>query len=167
MLSHLIDEAPTKGAAVVGEWARALASRHGIRVTPRREAAPPDLTTGLERLTPREHEVLSLVAQGLSNPEIGRKLYMSPKTASVHVSSILVSLARATAPRRRRCMQRLWLTRIRSEWSVSASVRAILDGGTTRMELLGWRCRSGSGQRGAKRLPEPTVMDDPRRPRHP
>ena len=92
VLSQLIDEAPTKGAAVVGEWARALASRHGIRVTPRREAAPPDLTTGLERLTPREHEVLSLVAQGLSNPEIGRKLYMSPKTASVHVSSILVKL---------------------------------------------------------------------------
>jgi DNA-binding NarL/FixJ family response regulator len=92
MLSHLIDAAPTKGAAVVGEWARALASQHGIRVTPRREATPPDLTTGLERLTPREHEVLSLVAQGLSNPEIGRKLYMSPKTASVHVSSILVKL---------------------------------------------------------------------------
>jgi DNA-binding NarL/FixJ family response regulator len=91
-LSQIIDEAPTKGAAVVGEWARAIASRLGIRVARRREAAAPDLTTGLERLTPREHEVLALVAQGLSNPEIGRKLYMSPKTASVHVSSILVKL---------------------------------------------------------------------------
>jgi DNA-binding NarL/FixJ family response regulator len=44
------------------------------------------------RLTSREAEVLALVAQGLSNGEIGRTLYISTKTASVHVSNILGKL---------------------------------------------------------------------------
>jgi DNA-binding CsgD family transcriptional regulator len=44
-------------------------------------------------LTARELEVAALVAEGLSNGEIGRRLYISTKTASVHVSSILRKLA--------------------------------------------------------------------------
>ena len=44
-------------------------------------------------LTTREREVATLVAEGLSNGEIGRRLYISTKTASVHVSSILRKLA--------------------------------------------------------------------------
>jgi DNA-binding CsgD family transcriptional regulator/tetratricopeptide (TPR) repeat protein len=48
--------------------------------------------TPLERLTSREREVLTLVAQGLTNREISHRLYMSPKTASVHVSRILAKL---------------------------------------------------------------------------
>jgi DNA-binding CsgD family transcriptional regulator/tetratricopeptide (TPR) repeat protein len=48
--------------------------------------------TGAEVLTPRESEVASLVAEGLSNGEIGRRLYISTKTASVHVSNILAKL---------------------------------------------------------------------------
>ena len=43
-------------------------------------------------LTPREAEVAALVAEGLSNAAIGRRLYISPKTASVHVSNILSKL---------------------------------------------------------------------------
>ncbi len=43
-------------------------------------------------LTPREHEVLMLVAQGRTNRQIGESLYISPKTASVHVSNILAKL---------------------------------------------------------------------------
>ena len=43
-------------------------------------------------LTPREHEVLLLVAEGRTNREIGELLYMSEKTASVHVSRILAKL---------------------------------------------------------------------------
>ena len=43
-------------------------------------------------LTPRELDVLRLIAQGRTNPEIGQTLYMSPKTASVHVSRILSKL---------------------------------------------------------------------------
>jgi len=47
----------------------------------------------LARLTPREREVLSLVAEGLSNGQIGDRLVISAKTASVHVSNILGKLA--------------------------------------------------------------------------
>ncbi len=43
-------------------------------------------------LTQREIEVLTLVAAGRSNREIGETLYISPKTASVHVSNILGKL---------------------------------------------------------------------------
>lgn len=43
-------------------------------------------------LTPRENEVAALVAEGLSNGEIARRLYISTKTASVHVSNILLKL---------------------------------------------------------------------------
>jgi DNA-binding CsgD family transcriptional regulator len=43
-------------------------------------------------LTPREDEVLGLVAQGLTNRQIGRRLAISEKTASVHVSNILTKL---------------------------------------------------------------------------
>ncbi|MDQ1495500.1 MAG: hypothetical protein QOG69_1983, partial [Actinomycetota bacterium] len=41
------------------------------------------------QLTARELEVAALVARGLSNSEIGRALFISAKTASVHVSNIL------------------------------------------------------------------------------
>jgi DNA-binding NarL/FixJ family response regulator len=37
-------------------------------------------------------EVLALVAQGLSNRQIGERLFISTKTASVHVSNILAKL---------------------------------------------------------------------------
>ena len=43
-------------------------------------------------LTPRELDVLRLLGSGATNAEIGRKLYMSPKTASVHVIAILRKL---------------------------------------------------------------------------
>ena len=43
-------------------------------------------------LTERELEVLELVVAGHSNREIGATLFISPKTASVHVSNILAKL---------------------------------------------------------------------------
>ena len=43
-------------------------------------------------LTEREREVLKLLAAGHSNREIGTELFISPKTASVHVSNILAKL---------------------------------------------------------------------------
>ncbi len=43
-------------------------------------------------LTPRERDVLRLVAVGRSNRLIAQELFISPKTASVHVSNILAKL---------------------------------------------------------------------------
>jgi ATP/maltotriose-dependent transcriptional regulator MalT len=43
-------------------------------------------------LTPRERDVLCLVARGATNREIGERLFMAEKTASVHVSRILAKL---------------------------------------------------------------------------
>ena len=46
----------------------------------------------LAELTSREREVMALVAEGLTNAEIGARLFMSPATARTHVSRILTKL---------------------------------------------------------------------------
>lgn len=46
----------------------------------------------LNLLTEREHEVLILIAQGLSNAEIAQSLFISPTTAKTHVSRIISKL---------------------------------------------------------------------------
>ena len=43
-------------------------------------------------LTPRERQVLALIAEGATNRQIGAALFMAEKTASVHVSRILTKL---------------------------------------------------------------------------
>jgi DNA-binding NarL/FixJ family response regulator len=43
---------------------------------------------GASQLTPREREVLDLLAEGLRNREIGGRLYLSPHTVKEHVSSV-------------------------------------------------------------------------------
>jgi DNA-binding NarL/FixJ family response regulator len=64
------------------------------RLLARLAASPrPEVTASvLEPLTEREREVLALVAEGLSNAEIGLRLFMSPLTAKTHVSRILTKL---------------------------------------------------------------------------
>jgi DNA-binding NarL/FixJ family response regulator len=46
----------------------------------------------LAKITEREREVLSLVAEGLSNDEIATRLYLSPLTTKTHVSHIMTKL---------------------------------------------------------------------------
>lgn len=52
---------------------------------------PQDAET-LRLLTAREREVLALVGQGLTNDEIGRRLFLSPLTAKTHVSRMMSKL---------------------------------------------------------------------------
>jgi DNA-binding NarL/FixJ family response regulator len=46
----------------------------------------------LESLTPREREVLTLIAKGLSNTEIGERLFLAQPTVKTHVGRILMKL---------------------------------------------------------------------------
>ena len=48
--------------------------------------------TGFDELTSREHEVLQLLAQGLSNGEIGTQLYIGETTVKTHVTRVLQKL---------------------------------------------------------------------------
>jgi DNA-binding NarL/FixJ family response regulator len=52
----------------------------------------------LEQLTPREREVLELMAEGRSNKAICAKLFLSPKTVETHVNSIFTKLGLMPAP---------------------------------------------------------------------
>ena len=57
-----------------------------------RTKQPSRRATALAELTSREREVMALVAEGLTNAEIGDRLFMSPATARTHVSRILTKL---------------------------------------------------------------------------
>jgi DNA-binding NarL/FixJ family response regulator len=61
-----------------------------LATTPQRAPSAPN--PSLSRLTEREREVLSLVAEGLSNEEIAGRLYLSPLTTKTHVSRIMTKL---------------------------------------------------------------------------
>ena len=61
-------------------------------------------------LTPREAEVLALVAAGQTNRQIGERLYVSEKTVSVHVSNILRKLGVSTRVDAAAVAQRLGVT---------------------------------------------------------
>ena len=50
----------------------------------------------LDQLTPREREVLRLIARGYTYKEIARELYISGKTVESHVSSVLRKLQLST-----------------------------------------------------------------------
>jgi DNA-binding CsgD family transcriptional regulator len=89
----------TARAAELTAAARKTAQRLGARpllaeLLSSGGGAPAQRTAGSDRetLTAREQEVLTLIAQGRSNREIGLQLFISAKTVSVHVSNILAKL---------------------------------------------------------------------------
>jgi DNA-binding NarL/FixJ family response regulator len=61
------------------------------RIRPRR-VTPATSLAALDGLTPRETEVLRLIAEGLSNPEIAARLVVTDETVKTHVSRVLSKL---------------------------------------------------------------------------
>ncbi|MFD8596776.1 response regulator [Kitasatospora sp. NPDC059646] len=51
-----------------------------------------DADEALDRLTPREREILALIGDGLTNREIAHELYLSEKTVKNHISRLLAKL---------------------------------------------------------------------------
>jgi ATP/maltotriose-dependent transcriptional regulator MalT len=85
--------AETLGAGLILEWLDDFVRRAGLDVAAiSHSRAGHEATGGSVALTDRERQVLGLIAQGLSNKQIGERLYISTKTASVHVSAILRKL---------------------------------------------------------------------------
>ena len=93
------DTASRLRAAPLGAALDDLARRARLDPGPENRGGHGDGSAGsspLAALTDREHEVLSLLARGMSNREIGTELFITPKTASVHVSNILGKLGAAS-----------------------------------------------------------------------
>lgn len=55
-------------------------------------AETPALSPELASLSPRERDILALIGDGLTNREIGKKLYLSEKTVKNHISRLLAKL---------------------------------------------------------------------------
>jgi ATP/maltotriose-dependent transcriptional regulator MalT len=85
-LEQAADAASVLGARLIVRRVNEFAGQAGLSVTESRPVSDPT------ELTARERQVLELIEQGLSNRQIGEKLFISAKTASVHVSAILRKL---------------------------------------------------------------------------
>ena len=80
-------------SAALDDLARRARLDHGNRGG---HGRGPDAASPFAALTERELEVLRLLTRGMSNREIGAELFITSKTASVHVSNILGKLGAAS-----------------------------------------------------------------------
>jgi DNA-binding CsgD family transcriptional regulator/tetratricopeptide (TPR) repeat protein len=93
-LRHAAEITGRLGARLLDTEVQALARRARIDLAPPTTATAAGVPMPAQQLglTPREVEVLALVAAGRSNRQIAQALFISPKTVSVHVSNILAKL---------------------------------------------------------------------------
>ncbi|HWR84715.1 MAG TPA: helix-turn-helix transcriptional regulator, partial [Rhodoglobus sp.] len=74
----------------------------------RRALAAPPAARRIAALSPREHEVLALLAQGRSNAEIAAALVLSERTIESHVRSVYGKLGLDDTANRRVAAARIW-----------------------------------------------------------
>ena len=79
-------------AVASAEQMRAAPLRRALAATVSRARLAGPAATADSVLTGREREVLALVAEGMTNREIGNQLFISEKTASVHLSNLMAKL---------------------------------------------------------------------------
>ena len=91
---HLKDSSPETLVEAIREVHRGESSLHPViaRKVLSEISSPPEHPPTTEPLTPRELEVLHLIAQGFENREIAEKLVISEATARTHVSNIMGKL---------------------------------------------------------------------------
>lgn len=96
--ARLALEATIAASTEAMQRARTVSAQLDARLAEvRREAVLAELPTDdLAILSPREKEVLALVAEGHTNREIADALYLSPNTIKTHVSSLLTKLRAGT-----------------------------------------------------------------------
>lgn len=96
LLREAAELASVRGDRPLAAQIAGLAERAGLDLAPAASAATAARTEPSAgdsfALTPRERDVLRLLARGWTNRQIAGELYISPKTASVHVSNILAKL---------------------------------------------------------------------------
>jgi DNA-binding NarL/FixJ family response regulator len=84
--------AAIRAAADGTAWLSPRAAQTVLEIIRREHHDAADTVTAVRALSPREVEVLQLVAAGLDNTQIAARLLISPRTAKNHVSSILTKL---------------------------------------------------------------------------
>jgi DNA-binding NarL/FixJ family response regulator len=139
VLAASYDEAEAEAALAAGAYAYVVETTHaddiqaairqgfqasvflgpGDAATPPRPASPPLVPQG--RLTKRELEILRLVAEGRSNGQVARKLWVTEQTVKFHLSNIYRKIGVAN----------------RTEASRWAQVHGLLDGASTRERASG------------------------------
>jgi len=88
---HLVDgiRAVANGDALLAPSITRRLVEEFVRSAPPQTKPP----AGLDQLTSREHEVLLLIARGMSNAEIASELYVSETTVKTHVARVLMKLS--------------------------------------------------------------------------
>jgi DNA-binding CsgD family transcriptional regulator len=89
---YLLGAACTEGRMMTPEWVLA----GGERVPVLEEIGSKDAATRPAGLTPREVEVLRLVATGLTDAQVAEQLFLSPRTVGAHLRSIRAKLGVAS-----------------------------------------------------------------------